>query len=219
MDESSEPTPTSVPPAGPGDEALAAVPTEPAAAPPPAPSPEPATAAPPPPASYSWQTPPEAMTTGPAPGVRFAPHGPRLVAYIVDVIIVGVVVTLISIIGLAVFFAGLSGDLNDPDTLQLSGVSVAALVFIAMVAFVVSLGYFPWFWARNGQTPGMMFFHLRVVRDRDGGPISGGQAIMRLIGLWVSQAVFYLGYIWILIDSRRRGWQDLIAGTIVIEVD
>ena len=60
-------------------------------------------------------------------------------------------------------------------------------------------------------------FRLHVVRDRDGGPISGGQAILRLFGLWLSGAVFYLGYIWILIDSRRRGWHDLIAGTCVIE--
>jgi uncharacterized RDD family membrane protein YckC len=65
----------------------------------------------------------------------------------------------------------------------------------------------------------MRLFRLRVVRDADGGPISGGQAILRLIGFWVSSFVLYLGFIWILIDSRRRGWHDLIAGTVVIELD
>jgi len=29
--------------------------------------------------------------------------------------------------------------------------------------------------------------------------------------------VVYLGYVWIFIDARRRGWHDLIAGTVVIE--
>jgi uncharacterized RDD family membrane protein YckC len=29
--------------------------------------------------------------------------------------------------------------------------------------------------------------------------------------------VLYLGYIWILIDKRRRGWHDLIAGAVVIK--
>ena len=43
-----------------------------------------------------------------------------------------------------------------------------------------------------------------------------GDGLLRLLGLWVAGAVFYLGYIWIFIDKRRRGWQDLIAGTIVI---
>jgi uncharacterized RDD family membrane protein YckC len=35
----------------------------------------------------------------------------------------------------------------------------------------------------------------------------------------VNSLVFYLGFIWIFIDSRRRGWHDLIAGTVVVETD
>ena len=63
----------------------------------------------------------------------------------------------------------------------------------------------------------MKMMGIRVVRDRDGGPVTGGQAILRLIGYWVSGFVFYLGYIWIFIDKRKRGWHDLIAGTVVVE--
>jgi uncharacterized RDD family membrane protein YckC len=44
-----------------------------------------------------------------------------------------------------------------------------------------------------------------------------GTGILRLIGLAVAGAVFYIGFIWIFIDKRRRGWQDLIAGTIVVK--
>ncbi len=60
-------------------------------------------------------------------------------------------------------------------------------------------------------------FDLRVVRDSDGGAIGWGTALLRLVGLVIAGAVFYLGYIWIFIDKRRRGWQDLIAGTIVVK--
>jgi len=56
-----------------------------------------------------------------------------------------------------------------------------------------------------------------VVRDADGGPVSGGTAFARLLGYWVNQVVFYIGFIWIFVDKRRRGWHDLIAGTVVIE--
>ena len=84
------------------------------------------------------------------------------------------------------------------------------------VVLLVSVSYFPFFWARGGQTPGMRFFRLRVVSDVDGSRISGGTAVIRLIGLWISFLIFYLGIIWILVDGRRRGWHDLIAGTIVI---
>ena len=60
-------------------------------------------------------------------------------------------------------------------------------------------------------------FGLFVVRDVDGGPISGGQALLRLVGYWVSGLVFYLGFIWVFVDKRRRGWHDLIAGTVVVQ--
>jgi len=177
-----------------------------APAPPPFAPPPPAAA---PPTGQGWTGPVEPQ--GPAPGFRFASHGARLVAYIVDIVIVSILVTIIAIvlaiplgIGVASGSAGLAG---------FSGL----LLFVAI--FGVSIGYFPWFWMRTGQTPGMRLFRLRVVRDRDGGPVSGGQAVLRLIGYWISGAVFYLGYVWILIDSRRRGWHDLIAGTIVVETD
>jgi uncharacterized RDD family membrane protein YckC len=168
-------------------------------------------AVPPPaaPAGYAWTTPVE--PAGPAPGVRFAGHGGRLVAYIVDSIILSVVATVVAI-ALGVLTAAFASAGSDALAV-LSGIGI----FVALLA--VSLGYFPWFWARGGATPGMRLFRLRVVRDADGGPISGGQAILRLIGFWVSSFVLYLGFIWILIDSRRRGWHDLIAGTVVIELD
>ena len=91
-----------------------------------------------------------------------------------------------------------------------------SLLFIVLV-LVLSFAYFPWFWARGGATPGMRMFRLRVVRDRDGGPVTGGQALLRLLGYVVNSFVLYIGFIWIFVDQRRRGWHDLIAGTVVIE--
>ena len=65
----------------------------------------------------------------------------------------------------------------------------------------------------------MKMLRLRVVRAADGGPVTGGQAVLRLIGFWISAAVFYLGFIWILFDSQRQGWHDKIASTVMIEVN
>ena len=156
--------------------------------------------------SSGWQGPPP--EPGPAPGVAFAGFGARLVAYIIDVIVVGVVTSVIVLVGVAV---ALAGAINDS-----AGVAVIGALFIALAVIVVMLAYFPWFWARSGATPGMQAMGIMVVRDADGGPVSGSQAVLRLIGYWVSGAVFYLGYIWIFVDPRRRGWHDLIAGTVVI---
>jgi uncharacterized RDD family membrane protein YckC len=141
------------------------------------------------------------VEVGPAPGIEFAPHGERLVAYIFDILILGVAYFLALVIFGALSFAA-----------PLLGIPLLILSFIFL-----PLVYFPWFWVRGGQTPGMRVFSLYVVRDRDGGTIGWGAAILRLIGYWINGLVFYLGYIWILIDKRRRGWHDLIAGTVVIK--
>ncbi len=45
----------------------------------------------------------------------------------------------------------------------------------------------------------------------------GGPRGLRMLGMYVSSAVFYLGFIWILVDKRRRGFHDLIAGTVVVK--
>jgi uncharacterized RDD family membrane protein YckC len=196
-----------IPPAEPAPSAMTPIePAQPAGQAPSGPPP----AAPPPPA-YDWHQPTEPV--GPAPGVRFAGHGARLVAYIVDGIILTVVTGFLGVVALIVLGVGVT---TNGDTASVSTGSAAGSFVILFIVLLVSLGYFPYFWQR-GSTPGMRLFGLRVVRDRDGGPIGWGTAILRLIGLWISFAVFYVGVIWILIDRRRRGWHDLLAGTLVIQ--
>ena len=149
--------------------------------------------------SGSWQAPdPDA---GPAPGVQFASPGARLVGYIVDIFIQFMVVVVLGILStiLAVIFWPLA-------------------VITALLIIAVSILYFPYFWVQSGQTPGMSLMKIKVVRDDDGGPITWGPAILRWIGFWVSTFVFYIGFIWIFVDKRRRGWMDLLAGTVVVAV-
>jgi uncharacterized RDD family membrane protein YckC len=148
----------------------------------------------------AWQAP--EPVGGPAPGIEFASPGARLVAYIVDILVIGAVCFTFSIVGFLIGFL-----------LPILWVVAAAVVII------VPLAYFPWYWSRGGQTLGMKLMRIKVVRDADGGPVSVGQAILRLIGFWVSTLVFYIGFIWIFIDSRRRGWPDLLGGTIVISAE
>ncbi len=151
-------------------------------------------------AAVSWE-PPEDLEIGPAPGYQFGGAGERLLAYIVDSLIILGLLIVVLLIG-AVIFAALPG---------------LAIVIWIVGCLVVFLGYFPYFWVRNGQTPGLKLFQLHVVRDRDGGPVGVGSAILRLIGLYIIDGlVFYLGFVWIFIDKRRRCWHDLLAGTVVV---
>jgi uncharacterized RDD family membrane protein YckC len=149
--------------------------------------------------STSWVAP--EPVAGPAPGIEFASPGARLIAYIVDALVqFGLSIGLLVV------------------TLILTAIFPPLFILGVFAWLALALGYFPYFWSTSGQTPGMKTMRIKVVRDVDGGPVTAGQAILRLIGFWVSGAVFYIGYIWIFIDKRRRGWMDLIAGTIVISV-
>lgn len=145
-----------------------------------------------------WQGP--ETEAGPAPGIEFGDPGGRLVAYIIDILITAGLVIAMSVITV------------------LLAVIVPILAILPILAIIIiPLIYFPYYWQKSGQTPGMKMMGVKVVRDRDGGPVSWGSAILRLIGYWISGAVFYIGYIWIFIDKRKRGWHDLIAGTVVIK--
>jgi len=90
----------------------------------------------------------------------------------------------------------------------------AVLGAAAMWSVVVS-GYFVLFWTLTGETPGMRLMALRVI-NRDGDPLGFGQALLRLIGAILAAIPFFAGYLLILVDDRRRGLHDMIAGTTVV---
>ena len=80
---------------------------------------------------------------------------------------------------------------------------------------VVIAAYFVFFWSVSGSTPGMAAARLRVVRT-DGRPLGAGRAFVRLVGLVVSIAILFLGFLPALVTERRRALQDFLAGTVVL---
>jgi uncharacterized RDD family membrane protein YckC len=90
----------------------------------------------------------------------------------------------------------------------------AVLGAAAMWSLVVG-GYFVLFWTLTGETPGMRLMALRVI-DQAGGPLGFGQALLRLVGAILAAIPFFAGYLLILVDDRRRGLHDMIAGTTVV---
>ena len=87
------------------------------------------------------------------------------------------------------------------------------------VAIVVGAGFWAaagsayrlLFWALAGQTPGMRFFGIRLLR----GGAAGGIGARRLVGMVLAAIPLGLGFIGVLRAADRRGFHDRLAGTEV----
>ena len=129
----------------------------------------------------------------------------RLLAFGLDGLIVNLVLSgLAAVAALIVSF--FTGDGNG-----LSGIALA----LGSVAWLTLGGlYLVAFWALAGQTPGMRFFGIRLAVEGRGLPLR--QSLKRLLGLTLAAIPFGLGFLGILFDERRRGWQDRLAGVDVL---
>jgi uncharacterized RDD family membrane protein YckC len=100
------------------------------------------------------------------------------------------------------------------------GIPVAVLTAmnpsLALLAPIVLPVYFVVFWATTGRTLGMVLCHLRVVRGTDGGRIGPRSATLRLAGFLLATIPLDIGLVWAAFDERKRGWHDMVAGTVVI---
>lgn len=85
----------------------------------------------------------------------------------------------------------------------------------AFYGIIVVVAYFLVLWLLTGQTIGMMALGLRVVA-RDGGRVTVWKGLLRWIGYLISAAFLFLGFLWIVVDSKRQGWHDKLAGTYVV---
>ncbi|MBN1510452.1 MAG: protein kinase [Phycisphaerae bacterium] len=65
----------------------------------------------------------------------------------------------------------------------------------------------------EGQTIGKRVCGIRVISN-DGRYCGLGQAIVRSLAEYLSAVVALLGYLWVAVDDKKRGWHDHIAGTL-----
>jgi len=88
-----------------------------------------------------------------------------------------------------------------------------------ILGYVVPVVATIWFWLRFMGTPGKMALKLKIVDAKTGNKLSTGQAIGRYFAYLVSMIPLGLGFLWIGIDSRKQGWHDKLAGTVVIKTN
>jgi uncharacterized RDD family membrane protein YckC len=120
-----------------------------------------------------------------------ASFGTRLVAWLIDWLI------LVVIVGILYLISKRLGE----------------------IGFLLWLAYLTVFEGRAaGQTPGKMAVGIRVIDFRTGGPIGFPHAFLRAICRIISWIPCALGFFWMLWDREKQTWHDKLATTVVVPV-
>ncbi len=153
---------------------------------------------------------------------HYAGFTSRFIAFFIDVIVVTVTLSLMvwafvitqSLLQLGPLVEALRLEAAIPAWLQ-QFLATSGPVLVGLFGSIIYIAYNLFFWSTTGRTPGKAFMGLRVVTI-NGKRLSLLRAILRLIGYLLSALPLYLGFLWTLIDDRRQGWHDKLAGTCVV---
>jgi len=180
-------------------------------------------------------------------GLRYASFETRLVAFVLDLIVLFSVLALFFAVAfLQILIRTDFGEKDTPDSAVW-----AAAIMLATYCFLLLPLYFVGLWVWRGQTVGQVAMAIKVVR-RDGRPMGLARAAVRVGGLNFLPLVFgasllallatglaedaLIGIIWVLIaaalvlmaiqvlgflmipfDEQRQALHDRLADTIVVE--
>jgi uncharacterized RDD family membrane protein YckC len=130
----------------------------------------------------------------------------RTVAFFSDLVVINAIAFAVGIaVGLV------ASVVSSNDVTVGVGEVLAAVGGLSLLAAV----YLVAFWTLLGQTPGMWLMRLAVV-PVNGGRMRVARSVRRLVGLVLAALPLGAGLLWMLVDDRRQGLQDKVAGTFVV---
>jgi len=151
--------------------------------------------------------------------VRYGGFWLRVVAMLIDNIIVGIPTGILAMLLMGGSMLSMARMGNNPTPEEAISAMIpmfAAGALAALVGTVLNCAYETFFVVKYGATPGKMALGLKVVRP-DGSGIQVGRAIGRYFSKVLSGMILYIGYIMVGIDSQKRGLHDMICDTRVIK--
>ena len=99
---------------------------------------------------------------------------------------------------------------------SLSGASAAAIVFISLLLIAYVVVEFVFY--AKGKSIGKAILGLQVVSSTNGKPFTFWRMMFREIIVKQASGVLMLGFIWILVDEKNRGWHDKILDSYVVDL-
>lgn len=149
----------------------------------------------------------------PAPELPYAALQLRVVAFILDAIVLATIFSLfVTAAGLQLL---LRSDWGNESNIA-DKVYWASFLIVASF-LLVPPWYFTALWWARGQSLGMMAVHIAVT-DRAGYHVSLGQALVRTLIWPLSLLPMGIGFLPILFDRESRALHDMLAGTVVVQL-
>jgi uncharacterized RDD family membrane protein YckC len=90
-------------------------------------------------------------------------------------------------------------------------------LLVPILDVIVAVVYTFVFWINWQATPGKMAFKAKIVDAQTLGKPTTKQFIGRYFAYILSTIPLGLGFLWVAFDDKKRGWHDMLAGTLVIE--
>jgi len=137
----------------------------------------------------------------------YAGVGSRIVAVIIDSIILGVVFVVLGVImGVSIWSAA-------TDFTAIIG----SMIGLYAVMALVGLAYFTYFEGSAGQTLGKKLVGITVVKD-GGRPATYADALVRtLLRIIDGQIAYLIGFILVLATENKQRIGDMLANTLVVK--
>jgi len=193
---------------------------------------------PPPPPGAGWQQqPPQQPPSGgyqpPAyqpqqasPAGQMAPWWKRLLAIIIDALLIWIPLAIVSIVVIGVSFTATSEV--DPNTGQITtsgGLFSGSTILFQVVALLVTVAYYGFLnGSERGQTVGKMALGIRVRDANGGGPIGVGRGAGRALVASLPGQIPFVGVLWVLLDGlwplwdpRRQALHDKVVNSVVVD--
>lgn len=133
----------------------------------------------------------------------------RFAAKFIDGIILGVVNTVLSLVGGATMIGATASQSGDTATF-------ATQTILILLQLTVAVGYTVFFLGKFSATPGKMACKLKVVRS-DTSKITYGRACGRYFAEMLSAIILDIGYLMAAFDEEKRTLHDRICDTRVIK--
>jgi uncharacterized RDD family membrane protein YckC len=155
--------------------------------------------------------------------ITYASFGTRLVAWLIDVIVIWCVQMIVATPILTFLGFGIASQVQDggfqseEDAVGWILAAVSAIMATAIVMWVVALLYFAFMESSKTQgSLGKMAMSIKVT-DMDCQRVSFGKAFLRNIGKIVSQMILYIGYLMAAFTEKKQALHDIMAGTLVVK--